>query len=336
MKKYRWFTFILILLFSQHVFSQEYFVIIDDGIGCGYVNTKGDKINAKPLGVCTKFSDHRAVVAEYNSMIWYLLTEKGEKIPLEVSKFKFESTFSNGMLAIEKDKKYGYLDTTGKLVIPVKYDEVTSFDQGYAVAKLDKKYFIITKTGKEIPITNPEITRIKSFSEGLAPFISGTNHQLGFIDSTGNIVIPGKFKSVGSFIGGLAWAKTLDDKVGFIDPKGNWAIPPKFEYAKSFDLESGMARIKINDQWAYTNTKGEVLYVTTSHYGDFNNGLALGALNGKSGYFDQTGNWVIKPQFENANSFHNGYAMANSRGFWGIIDTQGKWVLPPTFIIFNF
>jgi len=112
MKKYRWFICLLILLFSQHVFSQEYFVIIDDGIGCSYVNTTGEKINDKPLGVCTKFSDHRAVVSEYNSLIWYLLTEKGEKIPLEVSKFKFESSFSNGMLAIEKDKKYGYLDTT--------------------------------------------------------------------------------------------------------------------------------------------------------------------------------------------------------------------------------
>ena len=46
--------------------------------------------------------------------------------------------------------KYGFIDKTGKEVIPIKYDDANSFSEGLAMVRLDKKYGFIDKTGKEV------------------------------------------------------------------------------------------------------------------------------------------------------------------------------------------
>lgn len=327
------------LIFSQHAFSQTYFIMVKDGAGLwSYVNLKGEVINTTKFSKCYPFSDHRAVVYEGSSLQCYIINEKGEKVESEIRNFIIDdeyyesgvAPFSGGLMAI-KNKKWGYMDTTGKLIIPLKYDQVSSFDNGYAIVKSGKKYIVITKTGKEILVTAPDVKEIKHFSGGLAPFQSAVTNQFGFIDTTGNVLIPATFKSVGYFINELAWAKTSDGKVGFINSKGEWIIAPKFDYAKDFDPESGLARIKMSGQWAYTNKSGRLLNVATDLFGDFHNGLAKGELRDKAGFFDKGGNWVITPQFEEANSFTNGYTTVKKGGKWGVIDKEGKWIIQPTF-----
>ena len=45
--------------------------------------------------------------------------------------------------------KYGFVDSTGKLAIPCKYDWADSFSEGLAGVKLDGVVFYIDKNGKE-------------------------------------------------------------------------------------------------------------------------------------------------------------------------------------------
>ena len=59
--------------------------------------------------------------------------------------------FSEGLapVAMEKDK-WGYIDQTGKEVIPCAYDDVFGFSEGLALAVKDGKGGYIDKTGKEV------------------------------------------------------------------------------------------------------------------------------------------------------------------------------------------
>ena len=73
---------------------------------------------------------------------------------------------SDGLARIERDGKYGFIDNTGQVVIPPKYD--LAWD----------------------------------FSEGLARV--SQNGKAGFIDNTGKVVIPLKYDKADSFYNGVA------------------------------------------------------------------------------------------------------------------------------------
>lgn len=54
---------------------------------------------------------------------------------------------------------------------------------------------------------------------------------------------------------------------------------------------------------------------------------------GKKGYIDRTGQWVIEPQFEDAQLFQNGLAAVqqDQNSKWGYIDKNGEVVIPARF-----
>ena len=103
------------------------------------------------------------------------------------------------------DHKTGYIDKTGKLVIPATFRDAAPFYEGLALVYDD-------------------------------------NGNYGFIDKTGKVVVPLKYDYAGSFSEGLAGV-FLDGKYGFIDKSGNIAIRPQFTAAS--DFLHGSACVKI-------------------------------------------------------------------------------------------
>lgn len=47
--------------------------------------------------------------------------------------------FSEGLAAVKMGYKYGYIDTTGKLVVRMEYDKAEPFSEGVALVKIDEK-----------------------------------------------------------------------------------------------------------------------------------------------------------------------------------------------------
>ena len=54
------------------------------------------------------------------------------------------------MTQIERDGKWGYVDTTGREVIAPKYDYVDFFEDGRAEVELDGQAFYIDKSGNRV------------------------------------------------------------------------------------------------------------------------------------------------------------------------------------------
>lgn len=327
-------TLFFAAIFSLGAFAQNYVVMVKstDSREWGYVNIKGEKVIDPQFTKCNPFSEDGLALVFVPDQNQYAFAKlDGTLVNPEVKQIKSIKSFSDGMAAVRPDKLWGFIDTSGKLVIEAKYSDISEFDGGFATAQSGSKYVVLNKQGKETPVSAPDLKGVKQFSEGLAPF--HTNSKLnGFIGTDGNVAIEARFNSVGYFRDGLAWAKDANNMVGYINKKGEWVIEPQFAAGHDFDKSTGLARVKKGEQWGYVNKNGEMLNMNnTDTWGDFSNGLAKGRVNGSIGFFNSSMEYVIDPQFEGVREFKNGYAAAKQGGKWGVIDKKGNWVINPEF-----
>lgn len=102
----------------------------------------------------------------------------------QTKKYDWKDEYYEGLAMVKLDKKYGFIDKTGKEVIPIKYDDAESPSEGLAKVKLNDKYGFIDKTGKEvIPI---KYDYAEGFSEGLAQV--KLNNKWFYINQKGECV----------------------------------------------------------------------------------------------------------------------------------------------------
>ena len=57
---------------------------------------------------------------------------------------------NSGLFPVSNNRKYGYIDKTGKMIIKPQFDYATVFSEGMAHAKIEGKRGFIDKTGKFI------------------------------------------------------------------------------------------------------------------------------------------------------------------------------------------
>jgi hypothetical protein len=221
------------------------------------------------------------------------------------------------LFPVERDGQWGFMDKSGKLVVPPKYEDADFFVDGLARVELDGKWGYIGPDGKE--------------------------------------VIKPQYEDAGNFSDGLARVK-VDGKWGFIGPDGKAVIHPQYDWVG--DFKDGVARVKhgtlFSSYWGYIDKSGKLVAGTLGKQTDkgayreggaapaprqrldaaedFSHGLAAAKVNGKWGFIDPSGNWTIKPTFENAGKFsRQGLANVEADGKWGYIDKSGNWVIKPQF-----
>lgn len=244
------------------------------------------------------------------------------------------SSFSDGLALIFDGQKYGYMDKTGKVVIPAKFAGAMDFSEGLAGARTGSNSGYIDKSGSfVIPETYFYGER---FSGGFAAVQINEKFQYNYISKTGQLLNAEAYHNPKAFSEGLA-AVGLNGKFGYIDTSGKLVIPHQFEEAQSFS--EGLALAKVGEKWGYIDKSGKFViqpqyYEVTS----FSDGLASVKLGEKFGYIDKTGKFAIPPQFDVAYPFSEGLAMVMNRqgnnqtaGKFGAIDKTGKMVIKPQF-----
>lgn len=132
--------------------------------------------------------------------------------------------FSEGLSIFntERNRKWGYIDTKGHIVIPQQFESAYPFSEGLASVSIDGKRFgFIDKSGRWVIKPSSRWNSPSNFSEGLVGVTA--NRRVGFIDREGRWAITPKFVSVGDFHEGLAVAYTAR-KWGYINKRGHWVI----------------------------------------------------------------------------------------------------------------
>jgi len=216
----------------------------------------------------------------------------------------------------------GFIDWTGKVVIPAEYDNAGDFSEGFAWVVKNGKIGFIDNTGKVI--TSFQYDSTLGFHEGLAAVTK--NGKVGFIDTTGKEVVPCTYDDTKGFSQGLA-AVEKGGKWGFINKTGEEVI--SFQYDDATSFFQGLAGVKKNGKWGFINKTNEaVIDFQYDDVGTFANGLATVKQGGKYGYIDKTGELAIPCTFDAAGYFSDGLAAVMQGGKWGYIDTTGKVVVP--------
>jgi len=303
-----------------------------------YVSTSDHQIGDKTYNKCYPFSKEGLAIIIEGKRIFFINT-KGEQVVPEIQNFTMFKPrgifggaimFHDGMLAVRRSERWGFLDPSGKLAVALKYDRATPFNSGYAMVMKKEKYYVINKKSEETPVNVEDIIKIQKFSEGLAPYYR-KDKKWGFIGTDGTAAIEAQYKAVGYFHNGIAWARNKKGRYGFIDKKGSWILEPIYDTAKDFDKLSGMARVKLKGKWGYVNKAGVFLKVDTEKWGDFQNGLAKGRKAALIGFYDNTGKWIIEPTLKGSRQFSNGYCAAKKDEMWGLMNKMGEWVIPPKY-----
>ncbi len=236
---------------------------------------------------------------------------------------------SEGLVRVHKDDKSGYIDGTGKTVIPFIYERGYEFREGLASVKKDGKWGYIDKTGKEV------ITFIYEepgdFDGGLAGVGKGEkeNIKYGYIDKTGKEVIPFVYKHGSNIFDGVAFVRKNDDKYVHIDKTGK-EILPNFR-DRFIRFSEGLGNAKKDGKWGYIDKTGGVVIPFIYDGADrFSEGFASVGKDGKWGYIDKTGKVVIPFIYEYADRFSEGLASVKKDGKWSFIDKTGKEILKDT------
>ncbi len=111
-----------------------------------------------------------------------------DKSKINTAHYDDAMQFSEGLAVVIKNNKFGYIDTSGKEVIPLKFDEAHSFYKGYAVVRLGDDWGVIDRNGNYVVnpsyqlIIPPEIAK---FPKGLF-FVAKKGHMVGYVDVYGN------------------------------------------------------------------------------------------------------------------------------------------------------
>lgn len=254
------------------------------------------------------FVDGLAIVNGFSPLKSGVIDKTGkEVVPLKYDKIL---PFKEDLAQVQLGLKYGFVDKTGKEIIPIKYDYANDFFSEGLVAVLSdpiakysyKEAHYIDKTDK-IVIRVEEPKYHSPFSEGLAMVGNYKNSaygDCGFIDKTGNTIIPFKFRYAQDFKEGLAPVIVNENSgYGFIDRTGKMVIQPKYSGASPFS--EGLARVELGNKWGFIDKTGkEVIMVKYKWVSDFNQGLAVACLNDKCGVIDKTGKEIIPFKYGSA------------------------------------
>lgn len=176
---------------------------------------------------------------------------------LVIGEYEVVQDFSEGLAPVQKNDLWGYIDTTGKLVIPCQYQTAEAFEEGMARVRNSENqtYGYINKSGE---VVIPFSEHLGPFHDGLAPFYS--DGQYGYIDRKGKQFIPNKFHGTTMFSDGLAVVIDEDGKFGYIDKKGNLVIPYQYEFsgdgAYAHKFVDGLAVVYKDGKYAYIDKKG--------------------------------------------------------------------------------
>ena len=291
-------------------------------------------------------------------------TEPGTFEYEQIIGYQYEDahSFSDGLAAVQKNGKWGYINTDGETVIPFEYDVAYSFSEGYAVVgtlcdESDDYYGgdylcyeigFIDKENNFISFADPYYFDYETGDYGNGPMtirLSGSvSDPFTYSFHNGYICIPSFWEP--EYLLYNTRGELQDFGQDYISFYG-WQINEGIAI-------TGYAYTMTGEQRYFNTVTGK--YIDISGVGDgqwvnlrpFNNGIAMVALcqwdedgwaTGYWGAIDSTGKWIIEPAYsdfmvQGGNSDYivfgeTGLAMVkNADGIWGAIDKSGKTVIP--------
>lgn len=263
---------------------------------------------------------------------WGFIDEKGN-VRIQ-AKYDWCEPFFNGMAMVGLNNKVGFVNKRGEEIIEIQYADASNFREGYAAVKSGSWWGFMDRTGNWL--VEPEFSEVGDFNEGMA-YVE-KDGLFGYVNDSGKLVIPVSYSDATDYRRGTAVVEK-NGMQGIIDTLNNVLSDFQWDWTESFN-EHGIARVRLDDRFGLISRglKDSLLIpVDYEALGDYNEGRALLAKEGKYGFVDTTGKEVIPMKYDfnqealSRSKFENGFAWVNQEGKVGVIDTSGEKVYPCIF-----
>ena len=317
----------------------------------GYMNADGTWKIEPQFKRAGPYCDDRAAVQRVDSL-WVYLDREGQEVG---SPWDGAEAFTEGRGLVTSYKGgdkflHGYIDTAGKVAIPVHLTGARLFSEGLAAVLVDEKWGYIDRNGK-MAIT-PRFAEAEAFRGGRAVVRvgAGWGRNSGLIDATGKFIVAPHYEQI-IRIGDRFWRAGITGPardgngeprllLRLVDSEGH-LVSSKF-YNAFGALEDGLMSVCRNDRCGFMDIHGKLaIPLKYKSVDDFQEGLAAVTTDGnRYGFIDRNGKPVLAEHYDSlgphhehfgAGPFVNGLAPAGCKGHWGFIDKNGAWAIPPIY-----
>ena len=232
-------------------FFSEGLAAVSDKNGTGFVNRNGEVVIPLQFEEAEPFSDGLAVVKKKDGTYAYI--DKTGKVAIDASKYSSAFPFYEGLAMVRSrdTHKAGFIDKTGKEVIPCQYRWAGYFRNGATYASdAEGKNWLIDQTGKKLKwiadaeylvYADDRMTKPNQQKNGMAMTEEIVNlpdgdheHVRRYFDETDEISYE-TYRLKKGLSEGLApyWDATAK-KYGYVNESGTWVIAPAFDAAERF------------------------------------------------------------------------------------------------------
>jgi len=274
--------------FTEGIARIEPFAVIGArAIRVQFIDKTGQRLPLEQIyAYAEPFSEGMALVVVAGEKDYSYIDTSGKRV---IEQDRSAGSFHEGLAAVGNGHKSGYIDKTGKIVIPLKFDNTQGFHEGLGAVEVAKKWGFVDKNGNEV--IAPQYELAIPFHEGLAPVkVEG---KWGYIEKSGKMVIAPQFTEAFGHCDGLGQVK-VDGEWGFIDKTGQMVIPAKYDKANRHS--EGLAGVNVGGKWGFVDTSGQMVVAPQfDDVGLFTHGLVEVKIGGKWGYIDRTGKYVWTP-----------------------------------------
>ncbi len=317
----------------------------------------GEKINAKVLEVGTSEVKYKKTsnptgptytlkVSELSKIKYKNGSEDVFQKTASADYQTFEKIFNfyDGIACVQQNSKLGFIDKSGKLIIPCMYGDILS-NKGYSGIvwmEQNSRWGAIDKTGKiVVPFVYESVSYLNN--NDLKKVVK--DRKCGIVDNTGNLILNTEYYNVSPVNQSLLEIKK-DSKIGFFDSSTKKIVQPciydnyssLYNLISTKDTDEKLIRVQQNGKSGIIDQQGNLSASYTldyDMYGKYSEGLIWVrkgfSTTAKYGFIDKTGRLVIPLIFSDAKDFSEGLAAVQQNGKWGFIDKTGKWVISGTY-----
>ncbi|GAB2628228.1 WG repeat-containing protein [Belliella aquatica] len=300
----------------------ENFIISHETTGFGLINREGNYILDPIIDEMTYLEEDYFYAFDGNQ--YMLIKGREERADIKYTSYHKITLENNMMLEYIHGKLRRVMKNDGILLDMVGMEKVNQVGKNhYNVFSRDNKVGLLGSNGWEVNLSS-DLEQIFPGSDNLYPSIK--YGKFGFVNKSGNWIIPSRFDEVNSFSEGLAAVKNMG-KWGFINQQDQIVINPEFDAVGKFNR--GFAIVKKNGKSQLINRTGEIiegkdydeiLSLPDSYY--------ITEKDGVFGLINAAGKEIIAPQFDEIRKEAQDIILVRKGDNYGIMDEEGNYVLP--------
>lgn len=289
----------------------------------GYINKDGSVFLEARYRLVETFSEGYAVAQDLNDKYHII---RGDGTPTADSlSYQRINKFSSGRALVSDGQRYGYIDPTGHLILPMIYDMAEDFKDGHAIVSTSGKVGMIDSTGQTVI----GFTYDKLWHASADRIRYQVGKKYGFLNSKYDVDVMPIYMTATDYQDDHA-VVTDGDRYLLLDKAGKTQTLP---YSFVDFGGEGKWIYGADARWGVLANDGSVLslpmYDLILRYKEDRAGFAIGE---SWGYLDEQGQIVIQAIYPLVWDFVGGYARMISSNGYGFIDKRGHPLLESAYM----